>query len=151
VTVSLVQFLRTGNLGELRPGLTPEEVRHLMGEPEDTGGTSRRYRRPSIWLYGDVELHFRPEPPHACGMLFIEPHFGRHRLRLPTGWEADDWALDFGTPRAEVEAYLRVHELSFGARHVGPVTPSQIAILSSGVTLSFDEEGTLWALASVAP
>ncbi len=39
-------------------GATRDELRHLFGEPDDTGGTSRRRRVPTIWRYGAIEYHF---------------------------------------------------------------------------------------------
>ncbi len=59
--VSLDEFLRTGNLGDLRPGMSKEEVQTLLGLPDDTGNTSRKYPQPSIFLYGTVELWFRQQ------------------------------------------------------------------------------------------
>jgi hypothetical protein len=34
------------------------DVRKLFGEPPDVGGTSRNYKKPRIWKYGDIEIHF---------------------------------------------------------------------------------------------
>jgi hypothetical protein len=44
--------------GKIRLGMTKAEVRELLGPPDDWGGTSRRYREPSIWRYGDTEFWF---------------------------------------------------------------------------------------------
>jgi hypothetical protein len=30
----------------------------MLGEPDDVGGTSRKYKHPAIWKYGDVEFHW---------------------------------------------------------------------------------------------
>jgi hypothetical protein len=44
----------------MEPGLgaTRDEIRQLLGEPHDTGGTSRRHPTPSIWKYEEIEYHF---------------------------------------------------------------------------------------------
>jgi len=39
-------------------GLTREQVRERLGEPNDVGLTSRRYKTPRLWLYGTVEVYF---------------------------------------------------------------------------------------------
>jgi hypothetical protein len=44
--------------GRIRLGMTREEVRSLLGDPDDTGGASRKYKHPCIWKYGDVEFHW---------------------------------------------------------------------------------------------
>jgi hypothetical protein len=54
VTASLIEFAATGALGELRPGLTEDEVRELLGEPDDVSLPPAE-----VWLYGSVEVSFR--------------------------------------------------------------------------------------------
>jgi hypothetical protein len=44
--------------GAIHLGMTRDEVRAVLGEPDDVGGTSRRYKIPLIWKYGDVEFHW---------------------------------------------------------------------------------------------
>ena len=43
---------------KVRVGMTREEVITALGPPDDVGGGSRKYPVPSVWKYGDVELHF---------------------------------------------------------------------------------------------
>ena len=38
--------------------MTRAELRGLLGNPDDEGGTSRKYRTPSIYKYGDVQFVF---------------------------------------------------------------------------------------------
>ena len=42
----------------LSKGMTRTEVVTVLGEPDNTGGTSRKYRTPCIYVYGDIELTF---------------------------------------------------------------------------------------------
>ncbi len=39
-------------------GLTRDQVRAKLGEPDAVGGGGRRRREPTIWLYGSVEVCF---------------------------------------------------------------------------------------------
>ncbi|GMU82528.1 MAG: hypothetical protein AMXMBFR47_23990 [Planctomycetota bacterium] len=39
-------------------GATRDELRLLLGEPNDTSVPTHRQREPMIWKYGDVEYHF---------------------------------------------------------------------------------------------
>lgn len=55
-------------------GLTREEVRARLGEPDDKGSTSRRQREPTIWLYGSWEVAFDREG--RVHLLFDDPDKG---------------------------------------------------------------------------
>ena len=54
----LLRFGATGDICPLRLGARRDEVRAILGEPDDVGATSREHRVPRIWKYGDLELHF---------------------------------------------------------------------------------------------
>ena len=45
-------------LAELKLGMTKDEVRALLGPPDDWSNTTRAYIEPMIWKYGDLELTF---------------------------------------------------------------------------------------------
>ena len=62
----LQECLRSGDFGSVRLGMMWENVRGRLGEPDMTGGTSRKQRVPLVWKYGEVELHFQPS-----GELFL--------------------------------------------------------------------------------
>ncbi len=47
-------------LAKVKLGMTREEVVAAVGEPDDKGATSRKYPTPSVYKYGDIELHFLP-------------------------------------------------------------------------------------------
>lgn len=51
-------FSRTGDICPLRLGMTRDELKAVLGEPDDVGGTSRRWRTPAIYKYADLEFHF---------------------------------------------------------------------------------------------
>ena len=38
--------------------MTQEKIRERLGEPDDMGGTSRKYPHSVIWKYGEIELFF---------------------------------------------------------------------------------------------
>ena len=61
-------YKRSGRISPIRMDMTREEVRAVLGEPDDVGGTSRKHRTPAIWKYGDVEFHFDYT---AGGRLFL--------------------------------------------------------------------------------
>lgn len=43
---------------KIRVGMTREEVVSILGEPDAEARTTRKYRRPLIYKYGDMEIHF---------------------------------------------------------------------------------------------
>jgi hypothetical protein len=54
------RYKKSGELGVVRLGATPEEVREWFGEPDATSNEKPRQRRKGngIWRYGIVEFHF---------------------------------------------------------------------------------------------
>ena len=46
--------------GQIRLGMTRDELETILGKPDVLGNTSRKYRFPSLWKYGDVEFVFPP-------------------------------------------------------------------------------------------
>ena len=54
--------------GRIRLGMTRQELEAVLGVPDYAGGTTRKYRIPSIWKYGDVEFVF----PAARSLLNSE-------------------------------------------------------------------------------
>lgn len=138
--ISLEEFLRTGRLGKLRLGLSEGEVLALLGCPEDVGGTSRKYCKPLIYLYGSVEIHFDPKS-RTCVLIYIECPIWKE-LRFPSHWEIMDWQLKPGMKREEIERILVKTDLQFKY----DICYNQFIILSSGVTIGLDEDNVLFCI-----
>ena len=49
-----------GIIDRVKIGMTRDEVAKAIGPPDDHGGTNRKYRTPSIYKYGAIELRFEP-------------------------------------------------------------------------------------------
>jgi hypothetical protein len=43
---------------KLKKGMTRQEVVDVLGEPDDKGVTSRKYKTPAVFKYGCIELYF---------------------------------------------------------------------------------------------
>jgi hypothetical protein len=52
--------------------MSRDEVRGILGDPEDIGGTSRKHRTPAIWKYGDLEFHFGPKVNDQLSLIYME-------------------------------------------------------------------------------
>lgn len=48
------------DLDKIKPGMSRGDVVAIFGEPDDTGGTSRKYNTPRTYVYGDFEVNFEP-------------------------------------------------------------------------------------------
>jgi hypothetical protein len=61
VTLELMEFLRTGDLGDLAWGAGRAQVAARCGEPQATAHAFRKDKHLTILLYGNVELYVAPE------------------------------------------------------------------------------------------
>ena len=87
------QCWETGDFGGVHLGMTHEEVRTILGEPNDMGGTSRKYRIPCIWKYGDIELFFSRET-HTLTTFYWEGDQGDWISYSERGYDSkkeQDW------------------------------------------------------------
>jgi len=66
------QFKVTGDICPVRLGMSRDEVRAVLGDPEDTGGTSRKHSTPAIWKYDELEFHFGPGPDDHLELIYLE-------------------------------------------------------------------------------
>lgn len=68
----LTEFLMRGELGAIRFGMTIDEVRHLLGEPDGSmdAGKKPKYR---LFKYGSLELLFRRKELVHATIYFEEP------------------------------------------------------------------------------
>lgn len=58
MNVSLKELIETGRFGSASLGVSRAQVATSLGAPDEVGEASRKFPQPSIWKYGDVELHF---------------------------------------------------------------------------------------------
>lgn len=69
-------------LKKVRIGMSRTDVVSALGPPDAQGGTSRKYKTPSIYKYGEVELHFEPWRDGRLVMAYIEDADGNGRVLL---------------------------------------------------------------------
>ncbi len=142
---SLVHFLKTGELGPVRTGMTTDEVERAFGPPHDVSVS----KRPSIWKYAIIEFTFheasRDENP-VVASITINFH-SLESSSFSRYFKFSDWVPSACTPTDEFRAYLENHSIGI----VGGVTtgPDQSLVLKSGVRATF-QEGTLYSV-SYAP
>ena len=76
-------FKSTGDVCPLRLGDTREQVKAVLGEPDSTGGTSRKNMVPAIWRYEEVEFHFGAKANETLSLIFLEDPAGSVRVSIP--------------------------------------------------------------------
>lgn len=67
-----MRLRQTGDICPLRLGMTREQVRSILGDPDDTGGTSRKHRTPAIWKYEEIEFHFGPKRNDMLSLIYTD-------------------------------------------------------------------------------
>ena len=140
VMPSLVEFLKTGQLGKLHCGMSKDEVRELLGEPEAVSPQGN----PQIWKYGSLELTFyRSSEAESPWLVSIVIHFHSHPINLPGFQGLASWWPTGETTFEEFRDFL-VHS---AIRVDGGVAsgPHQHLVLASGIRVTFDE-GRLYSV-----
>jgi SmpA / OmlA family len=131
---SFVEFLKTGQLEKLHCGMSKDEVRDLLGEPEAVSSQGN----PQIWKYGSLELTFyRSSEAESPWLVSIDIQFHSHAIGLPGSEELNGWLPTGETTFEEFRGFLD----NAAIRVDGGVTsgPHQHLVLGSGVRITFDE------------
>ncbi|MBX7224056.1 MAG: hypothetical protein K1Y36_29340 [Blastocatellia bacterium] len=135
--ISLKEFFKTSRLGPIHLGLTQAALRELWGEPDDQGGTSRKYRKPALWKYGDIEFCFDRQTWELDLILlnFWEPV-------VPSGGRAinlDPWVIHGGMEPNDLLTHFQQERWSYW--EVEPFSPgTRHFVVNSTVTLVFVPE-----------
>ena len=69
-------------LSRVRVGMTRDEVAAALGPPDAMSGTTRKYRTPSIYRYGRLEVHFEPWKAGTLRMVYTEDDEGNGHVLL---------------------------------------------------------------------
>lgn len=108
-TVSIEAFFRTGSFGPVQLGMSRKQVQEAFGAPDDVGLISRTHRQPSLWKYGDIELHFALGEDELW-LIHLDA------FQIPQGggqFTLDPWIVRKGCPRSELESHLTACSLLF--------------------------------------
>src|ERR1022692_3407433 len=100
---TLEQFLRTGDLGSLHPGMTPAKAIALLGPPPDASVQ----REPKILKYGGLQLTFARPVRGAEQQLVLTGLYFRPPLEpIPESVSPADFNGTSETTLADVRAIL---------------------------------------------
>ncbi len=148
MTFAFKTFLRTGSLNSLHVGMPKVQVVEILGLPELAGGTSRKYHHAQIFKYNSLEIHFDQDKPNFCSRIYVERPIDGNVIQLPTCLEIEMWDLPAIARKVDVEEYLEIHEIPLESIVMSEGSPSFLRIISSGITIQFDEENRLWAIST---
>jgi hypothetical protein len=132
---SLIDFLWTGRLGPLAEGQTAQEVRDLLGEPEDVSGRGS----PQLWKYGSLQVSFfrtsRDEMPFVVSIAL---YFRDDEESPPAGLGLTGWYPQVGCTYEEVRDQLEARGIAVG----GGVTSGENKhlIVGPGVRITFQDD-----------
>jgi hypothetical protein len=136
MVVSLKDFLATGVFGQVPFGCDQRHLEAVAGQPEATGGVSRKHRQPIIWRYGDVEFYFS-RSSGGLEMIHIDRFSGADSS--PQGWgelQVDPWVIREGIGKAEFLRALEFASLVYTVRD-GPALNQEAVVVASGVEAGF--------------
>jgi hypothetical protein len=113
-----------------------EQVENLLGAPDALGGTSREYRKPSIWKYGDVELHFA----QGIDALFL---IHLNDFDVPSGGKSirlDPWLITRLLTLPEAEERLTQNGVNYKMTDYEAEDDTTCLMVGAGVKLLFRGE-----------
>ncbi len=97
------EFLKTGRLGRLGKGITTEEVREWLGDPEGTSGKGW----PQLWKYGSLQLGFhRASSDEVPSLISIGLYFRVEDQSPPEALALTGWAPRHGCTFTDFEHHL---------------------------------------------
>jgi hypothetical protein len=132
---TLKQFLQTGDLGPIHPGMSEEEVIDLLGPPQDRSVS----KHPQILKYGGLQLTFLRRPEAADRVLaHIGLYYGPSTEPFPEATRPADFAGTSETTISQVREFLAQVGLEEYAADEGEDT--NYLILPSGARITFDGE-----------
>ncbi|HEV3256903.1 MAG TPA: hypothetical protein VG013_08500 [Gemmataceae bacterium] len=130
---TLKQFLQTGELGPIHPGMSETEVIALLGPPQDESVA----RHPQILKYGGLQLTFlRHSEAAARRLAHVGLYFRPRAEPIPEPTLLADFTPTADTTIAEVREFLGRAGLKESAVVEGEDT--NYLILPSGARITFD-------------
>ena len=130
---TLDQFLRTGELGPVRPGSSPKEVVAVLGPPQD----SSVGWNPLVLKYGGLQLSFhQPRDGAERRLVLIGLYFAPAQGPLPAAVRPTDFAVAADTTEADVRAFLA--RVGLPAEAVAVDEDTTHLVLPTGARIAFD-------------
>ena len=137
-TIKILDFLKTGHLGDVHLGMTIPEVIAVLGQPTE----QYQLRNGFLLAYGGWEIHFAQESPHKAFLIHHdELVYDCTNHDEVIRFENEHFALDLGIIKPftqvrvkEVKQWLDAAQITY---HIEPKEGQPLMKLNSGVYLDF--------------
>ncbi len=132
--VDLLDFLRTGDFGDIRLGMTRPDLMEMLGPPSEWSVSNRRkhWQVAEVWRYGTIEFHFN-EWTDVLWMIFTD----QLPLEDEASLEIDSWKFAAFLPLKATLALLDEADLHYEVETNTRLSQTRVT-LPSGVVLCFD-------------
>ena len=147
----LNELLTSGHIGRLHFGMSKIEVEDLLGPPEDTGGTSRNNRRPSIYRYGALEIFFGGADRNAATSVQIRCLHGTEIACLLVERTDEVQTLTSKVSLNLSRFYLEQNGIDFREVNSRPGLTHRLILTQSAVELIFDDDNNLYSINAALP
>jgi hypothetical protein len=134
--VSLKDFIITGIFGPFHLGMTRSQIKALLGSPDEVGGVSRKNKVPSIWKYGDIELHYKNDND-SLFMIYLD------NFDIPNGGSKIDlepWIIRRGISRKVVEEQMIQNQINYCVLESPYDENNSRLVIGIGIELLFIEK-----------
>ena len=143
--IQLREFLATGSFFGLNGTSTRDDVAMTLGQPDDVGLTSRRFKRPQTWVYGGIELTFGPFSQATLELLHFDcpnlPPSGSASLTV------DPWIIGENVSLDRIASACRDAGIALFQRRDSPIIQWETA---GGVRLTFSNHSDSCGLIGVS-
>ena len=136
IAVSMLAFLRTGEFGPIKLGISRAELQDCLGEPENWGPSPRAKHNADIWKYGDIEFYFN-DSSSTLWMIFFDdagPFRGGKAIKL------DPWIFHGGLLAADALKSFTAAALLYERIHETLDDDTERYRVGAGVELIFADE-----------
>ena len=147
IAVSMLDFLRTGEFGPIKLGISRAELRGCLGNPEDWCVDPKGVNYAAIWKYGDTEFYF--DNGDALWLIFAD-HI--ENLRGGAAVEIDPWIFHGGLLVADALESFSAAGILYERIHQTLDDDTERYRVGAGVELIFaDETQCLFTAEGVSP
>ena len=132
VAVSMLEFLRTGEFGPIKLGISRAELRGCLDGPEDWEPYPKAKQHAAVWKYGDIEFYF--DDDNILWMIFSD-----HVKTLNGGSaiDLDPWVISSSLTVKQALRDLEDASIPFERNDSNPNPDGQWFRVGAGVDLMF--------------
>jgi hypothetical protein len=115
ISISLLDFFRSGQFGPIQLGRTRQEVYDLLGEPDGYGYPETHLMKAGVWLYDAIELHFTTRLWLIITDHISYPDWWGHSERIrPSKSDLEDGLTKLNIPYQYIELEQRFEDDAVG-------------------------------------